>query len=118
MMIGLSNGAAFADEVMQRLPETAQNRVCAIEVGPPFLNPSDAGESVLRLSNLDRDPVAMGEWWILMRTYGRGLFGLAYAWLTGREWSRAEALHFPEHDYSWPGVRQEVVSFLDGWLGR
>ena len=116
-MIGLSNGAAFADEVMQRLSETAESHVCAIEVGPPFLSPSDAGESVLRLSNHDQDPVVTGEYWTLMRVRIEGLFRGVYIWLTGRERTKAGA-YVAEHEYSWPGVRQEVVSFLDRWLGR
>ena len=117
MMVGLSNGAAFEDEVMQRLSETAQGRVCAIEVGAPFLDPSDAGESVLRLDNQGQDPVATGEWWILMRTWGQGLFRRASAWLTGREGPKAEAF-VRKHEYTWPSVRQEVVSFLEAWLRR
>jgi hypothetical protein len=117
IMIGLSNGAAFADEVMQRLSETAQGRVCAIEAGGPFLGQSDPDESVLRLDNHGLDPVATGEYWILMRTWGGGLFRRVYAWLTGRELTKTKAF-VSEHEYSWPSVRQEVVSFLDRWLGR
>jgi hypothetical protein len=117
VMIGLSNGAEFEDEVMQRLSETAQGRVCAIEVGPPFLKSSDADESVLRLSNHDQDPVVTGEYWILMRVRVEGLFQGVYTWLTGRERTKAGAF-VAEHAYSWPSVRQEIVSFLDGWLGR
>jgi len=117
IMVGLSNGGAFADEVMQRLPDTARNRVCAIEIGPPFLSPSDADESVLRLSNHDQDPVVTGDYWILIRVRGEGLFRGIYTWLTGREHRKAGAF-VAEHEYSWPDVRHEVVSFLDGWLGR
>jgi hypothetical protein len=117
IMVGLSNGAAFEDEVMQRLSETAQGRVCAIEVGPPFLSPSDAGESVLRLDNQDQDPVVTGEYWILMRVRIEGLFRDVYTWMTGREHRKTGAF-VAEHEYSWPGVHQEVVGFLDRWLGR
>jgi hypothetical protein len=117
VMIGLSNGAAFADEVMQRLSETAQGRVCAIEAGGPFLGQSDPDEYVLRLDNHGLDPVATGEYWIMMRTWGGGLFRRVYSWLAGREGPKAEAF-VREHEYSWPSVRQEVVSFLDRWLGR
>ena len=117
IMIGLSNGAAFADEVMERLSATAQGRVCAIEVGPPFLGPSDPGTSVLRLGNHGADPVVTGEWWILMRTWVQGLFRRASA-RPAPEDVRAEAGFVQEHEYSWPSVREEVVSFLDAWLDR
>jgi hypothetical protein len=118
IMIGLSNGAAFVDGVMQRLSETAQSRVCAIEAGPPLLGPSDADESVLRLDNDGRDPFVLGEYWTIMRTYGWGLCRLGYARLTGQEITQAQAYHFRDHDYSWPAVREEVVGFLDEWSRR
>jgi hypothetical protein len=115
IMVGLSTGAAFADEVMQRLSPTAQGRVCAIEFGAPFLDPSDAGESVLRLDNHGDDPVATGEYWTLMRVRVEGAFRGARDWLTGRDRAKPGAF-VSEHEYSWPAVRKEVVSFLDGWL--
>jgi hypothetical protein len=117
IMIGLSNGAAFADEVMERLSATAEGRVCAIEVGPPFLSPLDAGPSVLRLGNHGADPVVTGEWWILMRTWVQGLFRRASA-RPAPENVRAEAGFVQEHEYSWPSVREEVVGFLEAWLDR
>ncbi|MBM3330821.1 hypothetical protein FJY68_03085 [candidate division WOR-3 bacterium] len=118
IMIGLSNGAAFADEVMDRLSATAQGRVCAIEVGPPFLGPADAGASVLRLGNRGQDPVVTGEWWILIRTWVEGLFRRASARPPAPEDVRAEAGFVREHEYSWPSVREEVVGFLEAWLRR
>jgi hypothetical protein len=117
IMVGLSTGAAFADEVMQRLSLTAQGRVCAIEFGAPFLDPSDAGESVLRLDNHGGDPVATGEYWTLMYVRVERMFRGACDWLTGRDRTQAGAF-VAQHEYSWPGVRQEVVSFLDRWLSR
>jgi hypothetical protein len=117
VMVGLSNGAAFADEVMERLPDTVLNRVCAIEVGAPFLNPSDAGESVLRLDNHGEDPVAAGDYWVLLRVRMGVLVKGVYTWLTGREHPRTGAF-VAEHEYSWPSVREEVAGFLDRWLGR
>ncbi len=117
VMVGLSNGAAFADEVMQRLSDSAQGRVCAIELGAPFLNPVNAGEAVLRLDNHGDDPVATGEYWTLMRVRVGGMLGRAFDRLTDRERTKPGAF-VAEHEYSWPAVRQEVVSFLDGWLSR
>ena len=117
IMIGLSYGAAFADEVMERLSASAQDRVCAIEVGPPFLGPSDAGASILRLVNHGEDPVVTGEWWILIRTWVQGVFRRALARPAAEE-LRAEAGFVREHEYSWPRVREEVVGFLETWLGR
>lgn len=118
VMIGLSNGASFADDVMLRLSDTAQGRVCAIELGPLFLNPADADEFVLRLDNDDQDPVAKGDYWVLTRIWGWGLFRLAYAWLAGQDITLDQANDCPEHKYPWPAVRQEVVDFLRAWLRR
>jgi hypothetical protein len=117
IMVGLSNGAAFADEVMERLPDTIQNRVCAIEVGPPFLSPSDAGESVLRIDNHGEDPVATGDYWVLLRVRIEGLVRGVSAGLTGRESPKAGAF-VAKHEYSWPNARTEVTGFLDRWLDR
>jgi len=117
IMVGLSNGAVFADGVMQWLSDAARSRVCVIEVGPPLLGPSD-DESVLRLSNEDQDPLVMGEYWTMMRTWVPGLFRLVYARLTRQELSQYDAYHFQNHDYSWPSVRPEVVSFLEAWARR
>jgi hypothetical protein len=117
IMVGLSNGAVFADGVTQWLSDSARSRVCTVEVGPPLLGPSD-DKSVLRLSNQDQDPLVMGEYWTIMRTWVPGLFRLVYARLTRRELTQYDAYHFQNHDYSWPSVRQEVVSFLEAWLSR
>jgi hypothetical protein len=118
IMVGLSNGAQFADGVMRRLSKAAQSRVCAIEVGLPFWCTLDAEESVLRLDNHGSDPFSTGEPGILLRTVCLGLLRQGHAKPADKKSSEVNAFHVPGHDYSWPGVRQEVISFLEAWLYR
>lgn len=111
IMVGLSNGAGFVEDSFKKFSENIRNNILAIEIGMPFWKKKiNNSENILRITQ--KDPLANGEIKILLPT----LFKAPFKWLaskfSNKSLSLSEALHVPGHNYSWPEVAPEIITFL------
>lgn len=115
IMIGLSNGASFADETMERI-DNFQDSVLAIEIGLPFWQKKIHSENILRLDNRDQDSLTRGDVKILLPTLLKALPKWFLGKIYGENLSFSMAFSFPEHKYSWES--SGVSSSIDFFLGK
>jgi len=112
VIAGLSNGAVFVNETTKRISQDVKNQIYAVEIGSPFWEESSNFENTLRLDNGKKDPLAAGE----MKTLIPNLFKASFRWvlakISGRDLTFSKALQLPGHEYFWPEIESDVVSFL------
>ena len=115
IMAGLSNGAAFIDETMEKLSPKTKNTVFAIEAGVPFWKKEFHSENILRLSNNSKDSLSKGEIKILISTLLKAPFKWLSAKISGKTLTFSQAIQVPGHEYFWssPEVYFPIVSFLE-----
>jgi len=116
LMVGLSNGATFTDQVMDQFAPGDDHRIFAVEIAPPFWRSTLCRPNVLRLDNEGLDPLPAGELGVLVGASVFGLFQYALARVRGRVLRFEEVFHVPGHDYSWPVLAADVTAFLDRQL--
>lgn len=112
IIVGLSNGAAFVNETVKRISQKGGKQIYAIEIGSPFWEKPLNSESVLYLNNKGKDPIAAGKMGILITNLFKASFKWILAKISGKELIFSEASHLSSHEYSWPGVKSDVISFL------
>jgi hypothetical protein len=121
ILIGVSQGAAFADAVMQRL--TRFNQVYSIELGMVFTQRSRRliTERTLAIDSNGLMPDAMMEWNIMtmLKTFLSAPFRWIKYCLTGKPKKFSHCINVPGHEYNWeyPEVRQQIEHFLQSNLG-
>jgi len=113
VIAGLSNGAAFVEDTIKKVPATLKNQVLAIEVGIPFWKKKLNSENILRLTRQNQDPLSKGELKILVFTLVKTPIKWFLAKVSGKEISLSQAAYIPGHEYSWEEVRPEMISFLE-----
>jgi hypothetical protein len=117
ILVGISQGAAFGNSVMQRLGESYQ--AYSIELGFPFMYKSRRiiTERTLAIEGNEIKPDAMtkGNVWI-----GAGIFLAAFfRWirynLEGRPIPLALCIKAPGHEYDWgnPEIQRQIRDFLE-----
>lgn len=116
LLVGLSNGATFVDQVMDQLEPGDDYRIHAIEIAPPFWRSTVDRTNVLRLDNDGLDPLPAGELGILFGASLAGVFRYGLERLRGRVPRFEEVFHVPGHDYYWPSVEAGISAFLDRQL--
>jgi hypothetical protein len=116
VMVGLSNGAAFANGVMTQLEDWAFERVVSVECGPPFYHTPLESDRILPLTHIGEDPLSQGELGLIVGTGLTAAGEMAWSWLSGRPLTLTEALSFTSHGYTWPSIGPTVTEFLDRWL--
>ncbi len=114
IMAGLSNGAAFVDETMEKLSPKTKNTVFAIEAGIPFWEKEFHSENILRLSNNGKDSLSKGKIKILISTLLKAPFVWLSAKISGETLTFSQAIQVPGHEYFWdsPEVGSQIVNFL------
>ena len=116
IMIGISQGAAFGNAVMQRLNGLCQ--VYSIELGMPFFHRSRrvVTERTLAADSNGLMPDALMEWDIItmVKTFAAAPFRWLKYRLQGKPVKFTNCINIPGHDYNWdyPEVRQQVGDFL------
>jgi hypothetical protein len=115
IITGLSNGAAFTDSIMERIPPDIRDRVLAIEVGLPFWDTAFDNENVLSLDNNGQDAFSK----LRIGTFLGALIKTPFKWLlakvSGENLSLGHAMYVPGHQYYWesPSVKENIISFLN-----
>lgn len=114
ILVGLSNGASFIDEIMKKIGGI-EDSVLAIEIGSPFWHKEMNSGNILRLDNGSQDSLTEGQVGILLPTLLKGPGKWFLAKISGMNLSFSNAFAFPEHKYFWdsPAVGPVIVSFLD-----
>ena len=121
ILIGVSQGAAFSNAVLQRLPDA--DRLFSIELGVPFFHQSRRIITARTLS-LDSNglmPDALMGWNVpvILKTY----FSAPLRWLKyrlkGKKVKFTYCINLPGHDYNWdyPEVRGQIAEFLKQQFG-
>lgn len=112
ILIGISNGALFANQVMELLPAQLAKRTFSIELGPPFWHRQLRGKNNLILDNEGTDPLTTGEVETILASFLGGLGTFFTRWLLGKNSRLEECWHIPYHDYPWEKVQSTVTDFL------
>lgn len=117
VMIGVSQGAAFSNAVLQYLD--GRDRVFSIELGMPFPYKSRRviTEQTLALDSNGLMPDALMEWDVptIVKTY----VGAPFRWIKykiqGKQIKFTYCINVPGHDYNWdyPEVQRQVEEFLN-----
>jgi len=116
IVTGLSNGGAFVDKVMEKIPESKRNSVFAIEVGTPFWENVLDSDSILLLDNQGKDPLSSMDLKILIPSLFKAPIKWSLAKVSGQELSFGHALKLPGHYYGWEDVDLEISLFLENKL--
>jgi hypothetical protein len=117
VIIGVSQGAAFSNAVLQHLD--GSERVFSIELGTPFPYKSRrvVTKKTLALDSNGLMPDALMEWHVptIFKTY----FGAPFRWLKyklqRKQIKFTYCINVPGHDYNWdyPEVQRQVEEFLN-----
>ena len=115
IIAGLSNGGAFVNNIMERMPEDKRDHVLAIEVGVPFWENTSKSENILLLDNGEKDPLAKRQTKVLLVTLLKAPFKWISAKLSGNSIPFSQAFHVPGHDYLWgsPSTGPQIITFLE-----
>lgn len=113
VFISISNGAVFANQVMELLPPELAAQTFSIELGPPFWHGLLSSENNLILNNEGADPLTTGEVEIVLASLFEGIRNLLISRVKGENHRLEEVWHIPGHDYIWDEIEPTVLDFLD-----
>jgi len=113
IIAGLCNGGIFANRIMKNIPSSLENQVFAVEVGVPFWEEPSSPGNILMVNDSKEDPLSRGEAKTLFSTLFKGMSKWSLAQISGENVSIAQFFYMPGHQYTWPEVQPEVVSFLE-----
>lgn len=102
IIAGLSNGAVFVEETIEKLKDV--DSVYGIELGTPFWTNSFKFENVLYLTNNGKDALATGNFKVLAQGIMAGFSNSDTDFAVSKEIS---------HFYFWDEVRNEVENFVN-----
>jgi hypothetical protein len=116
IIIGVSQGAAFSNAVMQSTGQA--ERITSIELGLPFpyKNRREITENTLAVDSNGLMPDAVMEWNIF--TMLKMFSGAPFRWvkyrLQGKRIKLSYCVNMPGHDYNWeyPEVQRQIEEFL------
>jgi len=122
VMIGVSQGAAFSNAVLQEM--NGQERIFSIELGTPFFYKSRRviTDRTLTLDSNGLMPDSLMEWNVpvILRTY----LGAPFRWikykLQRKNIKFTYCINVPGHDYNWdyPEVQRQIEQFLQEKFGN
>ncbi|UCD09207.1 MAG: hypothetical protein JSU79_00765 [Dehalococcoidales bacterium] len=122
VMIGVSQGAAFSNAVLQNMD--GQERIYSLELGTPFFYKSRRviSHQTLTLNSNGLMPDSLMEWNVpvILKTY----LGAPFRWtkykLQGKNIKFTYCINVPGHDYNWdyPEVQRQIEEFLQEKFGR
>lgn len=121
ILIGVSQGAAFSNAVVQYCGES--DRIHSIELGIPFLYKSHRviTERTLAIDSNGLMPDALMEWDI--PTILKAFFGAPFRWVKYRLQRKPRkftyCINVPGHEYNWeyPEVQRQIIDFLNHRFG-
>lgn len=122
VMIGVSQGAAFSNAVLQAM--NGNERIYSIELGTPFFYKSKRvlTDRTLTLNSNGLMPDSLMEWNVpvILKTYLGAPFRWAKYKIQGKNVKFTYCINVPGHDYNWdyPEVQRQIEEFLQDKFGR
>jgi hypothetical protein len=122
LLLGASQGAAFANTVMRELGG-ASPKVYSIELGIffPHMSRRVLTERTLAIDSngMMPDPMAHRDLWAGSRAYAKAFFRWFWYRLKGRPTRFTNCINVPGHEYSWeyPEVHRRIEAFLKANFG-
>jgi len=113
ILIGLSNGATFANQTVEAFSPAVVSQVFSIEIGIPFWRRVVMTENNLILTNGGADPLWRGAVEELFTSLLKGLKDFFWRQIGGAGGSFEEVWHIHGHDYRWEKVAPAVRVFID-----
>ncbi len=115
IMTGLSNGATFAEETMEKVSTKTRNSVYTIAAGVPFWHDNSESENILLLDNNGKDALSKGKLKLLALTLIKTPFKWISSKVNGQNLTFSQAIQVPGHQYFWESseVGPQIVSFLE-----
>ncbi len=116
IVIGVSQGAAFSNAVMQNTGEN--ERITSIELGLPFPyeNRRLITENILAVNSNGLMPDAVMEWnvFTMLKMFSFAPFRWIIYRLKGKRIKLSYCVNMPGHDYNWeyPEVQRQIEEFL------
>ncbi len=113
IITGLSNGAAFTDQTIEKMGRETAGQVLAIEVGTPFWEKPMVAGNVLFLDNNGQDSLADGKISSLLLALVKAPFRLVSAKVCGTDLSFSRSIQVPGHEYTWnSSTGSDITQFL------
>jgi hypothetical protein len=112
ILAGLSNGAAFINSTMEKLPRSIRDRVLVIEVGTPFWSNPPKLKNVLALDNGGKDALSKGKIGDLAASVAEMPFRWANEKMTRKNVRFSQVIDIPGHQYDWNAISETVNEFL------
>ena len=122
VMIGVSQGAAFSNAVLQEMD--GEDRIFSIELGTPFFHKSKRviTDRTLTLDSNGLMPDSLMEWNVpvILKTYFTAPFRWAKYKLQRKNVKFTYCINVPGHDYNWdyPEVQRQIEEFLQEKFGN
>lgn len=113
ILVGLSNGAAFMNNILTAADPDVENEMLGIELGTPFWNPRSDLANSLFFDNGGIDPLPNGEVYQILPLALLGVARCLADWLRGDEIEVGPAFRVPQHSYCWRQTGREITEFVD-----
>jgi hypothetical protein len=112
ILVGLSTGGAFVNDILIAADTEVDGRVTGIELGTPFWNArKELGNSLL-IDNSGADPLPNAQLNKLVPVALLGGARFAYKLLMQEAFEFGIAFNVGTHVYRWPNTRSEIVEFV------
>jgi len=112
ILAGLSNGAAFINSTMEKLPQDIKDRVLVIEVGAPFWSKPPELKNVLALNNGGKDALSEGNAIELAASVAEIPFRWTNEKMTRKNVRFSQVIDIPGHRYDWEAISGTVNDFF------
>lgn len=118
ILAGLSNGAAFVNEIYRRVSENIKDSLYVIAVGAPFWTDKVENKNVLQIDNNGKDTLSNGEIGSLFLSAIKAPFIWLGANIKGENVSLSKAFRAEGHNYSWSSSdnKEKILIFLENKL--
>lgn len=110
IITGLSNGAAFSNQIIEKIPQAEGSKILAVEVGTPFWEKPLQADNVLFLDNNGQDSLADRKVSNLLISLIKAPFRVISAKLCGTNISFARSIQVPGHEYTWESLTGRQIS--------
>ncbi|MFO7676033.1 MAG: hypothetical protein R6X12_06950 [bacterium] len=117
-MVGLPNGASFANATLARLSPGSDANVCGIELGMPFWSHPEEANNILSLDSNGADCLVRGDALALLCSLVTCAARIALARAYDLDVTAGQVMKVRGHEYRWPDIEPEIVAFLDRVLAN
>lgn len=110
ILIGLSNGASFADATMHRLKKN--KNIYSIEFGKPFFATNSNNKNILLINN-KKDHISNGDTFKLITVFMLAPYRWLKNFILGERIPVGLAMKIDGHDYRWKDNKEKIIDFIN-----